>query len=126
MFIHSNVHNITQTLNFYCCVMLFYFLTNILLRKCPCVSFCLLFDNPGCCGIRFFFLSFLQQANFPRQTQRQKLPLFTQRAIVVKPAINPLKIMKKNLINFMQGLKSELHDNQPLFHESLFLKIILI
>ena len=31
---------------------------------------------------------------------------------------------EKNLINFMQGLKSELHDNQPLFHESLFLKNI--
>ena len=28
--------------------------------------------------------------------------------------------------NFMQGLKSELHDNQPFFHESLFLKIIYI
>ena len=41
--------------------------------------------------IRFFFLSFLSKANFPRQTQRQKLPLFTQRAIVVEPAINPLR-----------------------------------
>ena len=30
MFIHSNLHNIIQTLNFYCWVMLFYFLTNIL------------------------------------------------------------------------------------------------
>ena len=57
---------------------------------------------------------------------KAKTSLFTQRAIVVKPAINPLKIMKKNLINLMQGLKSELHDNQPLFHESLFLKNIHI
>ena len=47
--------------------------------------------------IRFFFFSFLSKANFPRQTQRQKLPLFPQRAIVVKPAINPLKSWKKNL-----------------------------
>ena len=76
-------------------------LTNSFSETCSCLFLCLLFDNlePE---IRSFFLSFLKPANFPRQTQRQKLLLFTQRAIVVEPAINPLKISPKNEIpNFL-------------------------
>ena len=74
-------------------------LTNSFWETCSCLFLCLLFDNlePE---IRSFFLSFLKPANFPRQTQRQKLLLFTQRAIVVEPR-------NKSVENFPQKIKSK-------------------
>ena len=57
-----------------------------------------------------FSSHFSKPANFPRQTQRQKLLLFTQRAIVLEPAINPLKILPQ---------KIKLRKNVLLFHPCL-------
>ena len=76
----------------------------IILKKILSFSFiwqsnhlCVLFDNPPSIWspksdpFSSHFSS--KPANFPRQTQRQKLLLFIQRAIVLEPAINPLKIL---------------------------------
>ena len=63
------------------------------------------FDNPIFWQSKFFcpksdsFSSHFSPSreSFSRQTQRQKLLLFTQRAIVVELAINPLKNSEKKL-----------------------------
>ena len=90
-------------------------LTNSFWETCSCLFLCLLFDNlePE---IRSFFLSFLKPANFPRQTQRQKLLLFTQRAIVVEPR-------NKSVENFPQKIKSKkLYLVVPLPYSNLTLR----
>ena len=58
------------------------------------------FDNPNFfCPKSDSFSSHFSPSreSFSRQTQRQKLLLFTQRAIVVELAINPLKNSEKKL-----------------------------